>query len=56
MKLQTYEVRMGSSWQKVKGLPLGNGWLTWKMRDGTNGLSRPVNWRIPVKTAKAKTL
>ena len=41
-----HEVRFAGQWIKcTRSRELGNGWLEYALRDGTQGLKRPGEWR-----------
>jgi len=41
-----YQVRHGDGWQTcLRGAVQPSGWLHYELRDGTNGLCRPGQWR-----------
>lgn len=54
MKLEHFEVKLAGEWVSVRGLALSSGWLDWKCKDGTQGLSRPGKWRKKAEPQAAK--
>jgi hypothetical protein len=41
-----YQVRDGEDWLTcLKAVEQSSGWLHYELRDGTNGLAQPKNWR-----------
>ncbi len=47
MSTTKYEIRDGDGWiTAAKAVPVKKGWLHYQLRDGTNGLAQPKNWRI----------
>lgn len=46
------EVLIAGEWTKAVGIVHDTGWCSWSMNDGTNGLSKPGNWRLRHKQTK----
>lgn len=45
--MKTYEIQIGSTWYKVRGIVNSKGWLEWKDNEGCQGLKAPGTFREP---------
>jgi hypothetical protein len=51
MDKERYEIYVGTEkgvklWERpVKAVELPSGWLHYELKDGTNGMAQPKNWR-----------
>lgn len=47
MRTKRYQIKEGDKWITcVKAIPVKREWLHYQLKDGTNGLKRPGEWRV----------